>query len=89
METEADTREMPAIELALLQRGVDERLAELERCDSCGRTPLIGEQVYLYEQGAVVCELCRTYHGELPLDARTVHGEEFGHTIRLIDRRAA
>jgi hypothetical protein len=40
---------------------------ELARCSDCGRTPLIGEQVHLYESADLVCELCRMLRGELPV----------------------
>jgi len=45
--------------------------------------------VYVYESGTISCELCREARGEQPLGARIVHGPEFGHTMRIIDRRAA
>jgi hypothetical protein len=37
----------------------------------------------------VRCELCRALHRERPLASRIVHGPEFGHTLRVIDQRAA
>ena len=37
-------RDMLDLELALLRRGLDERLAGSERCTCCHRTPLVGEQ---------------------------------------------
>jgi hypothetical protein len=63
--------------------------AELERCERCRRTPLIGERVYLYASGVIVCELCRPSQREQPVDSRMVHGPEFGHTMKLTDQRAA
>jgi len=47
------------LELALLRRGLDERLAGSERCTCCHRTPLVGERVYVYASGTIACELCR------------------------------
>lgn len=85
----ATLRDMLDLELALLRRGLDQRLAGSERCSSCNRTPLVGEQVYIYESGAIACELCRERRQEQPSGARTVHGPEFGHTLRISDRRAA
>ncbi|MGH2873880.1 MAG: hypothetical protein ACRDL5_15645 [Solirubrobacteraceae bacterium] len=82
-------REMLDLELALLRRGLDARLAGSERCTCCNRTPLVGEQVYVYHSGTIACELCRDGRKEQPVDARIVHGPEFGHTIRITDRRAA
>jgi hypothetical protein len=82
-------RDMLDLELALLRRGLDERLAGSERCTCCHRTPLVGEQVYVYGSGVIACELCRDQQRESPLRTRTVHGPEFGHTMRITDHRAA
>jgi hypothetical protein len=82
----SDEREL---ELALLRRGVDALAAGCERCMHCHRTPLIGERVYIYASDTVRCELCRALDAERPLASRLVHGPEFGHTLRIIDRRAA
>lgn len=82
-------RDMPELELALLRRGVDEIAAECERCERCQRTPLIGERVYVYDSGSIVCELCRTSQPDAPSASRVVHGPEFGHTMRITDQRAA
>jgi hypothetical protein len=82
-------REMQDLELALLREGIDERTAGGERCSSCNRTPLIGEHVYRYEHDAVVCELCRSLEPGAPASTELVHGPAFGHTIRIIDQRAA
>jgi hypothetical protein len=84
METPVD---MAELELALLRRGVDERLAERERCRRCRRTPLIGERVYLYDNGSILCELCREGRADAPLGSRITHGPAFGHTIRILDLR--
>ena len=81
---------MLELELALLRRGLDERLAgRAERCTNCHRTPLIGERVYEYSSGAVVCELCRRRQRTAPRGSHVVHGPEFGHTMRITDQRAA
>ena len=85
---------MPALELALLRRGVDELAACEERCGHCHRTPLIGERVYVYESPArapapgLLCELCRALDRRQPIGNHIVHGPEFGHTMRITDRRA-
>lgn len=86
---ETSVREMPELELALLRRGVDARAADEESCRRCHRTPLIGERVYEYEHGSILCELCRSLHRDPPLQSRLVHTPEFGHTMRITDRRAA
>ncbi|MFT4034668.1 MAG: hypothetical protein QM679_03720 [Patulibacter sp.] len=46
------------LERALLRHGVDGRDSEHRRCDRCHRTPLIGERVAHYDDGAMRCELC-------------------------------
>jgi hypothetical protein len=79
--------ESPDLELALLRRGMLVRDAERERCGDCGRTPLIGERVYAYDEGVVRCELCRALNRASPAGSRLVHGPEFGHTMKLADRR--
>ncbi len=84
----APTRDMEDLERALLRRGVDDLSAECERCEKCHRTPLIGERVYTYGSGGVVCELCRSVKRETPVESRLIHGPEFGHTLRIADRRA-
>jgi hypothetical protein len=81
--------DMPDLELALLRRGMVERAEGSDRCDRCRRTPLIGEHVYLYERGVMLCELCRALHRKTPTRSLLVHGPAFGHTIRITDRRAA
>ena len=80
---------MPALELELMRRGVDDLAAGCERCKHCRRTPLIGERVYVYDGGAILCELCRAVESREPLESRIVHGPEFGHTMRITDQRAA
>jgi hypothetical protein len=83
------TRDVEDLELALLKHGVDVLAAECERCAKCHRTPLVGERVYTYSSGVVMCELCRAETQEAPIDSRLIHGPEFGHTMRILDRRAA
>jgi hypothetical protein len=85
---DAPTHDMEDLELALLRRGVDEISSECERCARCQRTPLIGERVYAYSTGIVLCELCKPLHDEAPVESRLVHGPEFGHTMRISDNRA-
>ncbi|HEY8762945.1 MAG TPA: hypothetical protein VIM18_02020 [Solirubrobacteraceae bacterium] len=82
-------RDMPDLELALLRRGLDDMAAGSERCRHCHRTPLIGERVYIYEPGGMLCELCREAERDAPAASRIVHGPEFGHTMRITDQRTA
>ncbi len=85
---ETTVRDMPELELALLRRGVHELAAGCERCTHCRRTPLMGERVYVYDGGGVLCELCRTLEQRQPVQTRVIHGPEFGHTMRITDHRA-
>jgi len=85
----ASLREVLELELALLRRGLDERLAGSERCTDCRRTPLVGERVYEYGAGVIACELCRAHQHGVPQGSRVVHGPEFGHTMKITDQRAA
>jgi hypothetical protein len=79
----------PELQVALVRRAVDRCDAVRERCHGCGRTPLVGERVYVDQSGAVYCELCRALDPETALRSHLVHGPEFGHTMRLTDRRVA
>jgi hypothetical protein len=80
-------REIPELELALLRRSLPRISADCERCGSCLRSMLIGERVYEYPSGALRCELCRDHQTGVQAEVHTVHGPEFGHTMRLVDRR--
>ena len=75
------------LERLLLRAGVGVLAADRARCRDCGRTPLIGEEVHLYERGAVVCELCRPLRADAPVSTERVRHSEYGQTVRL--RRAA
>jgi hypothetical protein len=82
-------REMAELELALLRRGMDQRAAGQECCSRCARSPLIGERVYVYAPQRILCELCRERERHAPDGSRLVHTPAFGHTLRIIDQRAA
>ena len=82
-------REMPELELALLRRSLHEIARGRELCARCHRTPLVGERVYMYASGMSLCELCRALERATPEHSHTIHGPEFGHTLRIIDRRGA
>jgi hypothetical protein len=83
-------RAMPELELALLRRSVGAIAAGCERCGHCHRTPLVGERVYVYESGELLCELCRALHRKPPAASRVVHSSEMGNAvrIRITDHRA-
>ena len=75
-------------ERLLLRRGVGALEADRDRCADCGRTPLTGEQVHLYDgrKGGLVCELCRPLRVEAPVATELVRHCEHGHTVRLTAR---
>jgi hypothetical protein len=72
-------------ERLLLRRGVGELEAGRDRCAECGRTPLTGEQVHLYDgrRGGIVCELCRALRRDAPAATELVRHCEHGHAVRL------
>ena len=76
------------LELALLRRSLGDIADKVEHCHGCHRAMLIGERVYEYENGAVLCALCRQRERDSPANSHTVHGPAFGHSIRIVDRRA-
>jgi hypothetical protein len=82
--------QLDGLERVLLRRGVGALEADRSRCVDCGRTPLTGEQVHLYEgrKGGVVCELCRLLRPEAPVATELVRHCEHGHTVRLTARAA-
>ena len=51
----------------LLRLSVEDLSEDRARCRDCGRTPLIGEDVHVYEHGRIVCELCRQLRPEAPV----------------------
>jgi hypothetical protein len=85
----AAERDMPELELALLRRGMNERSSRRQGCARCCRTPLVGERVYVAATGETLCALCQSHEADPPADSRLVHGPEYGHTLRLLDQRAA
>ena len=79
----------PDLERELLRKGVGALEAGRRHCADCGRTPLVGERVHIYERGAVVCALCRPRRRTAPETVRTVAHSERGHAVRLRARAAA
>jgi hypothetical protein len=76
------------LERVLLRKGVGALIAERDRCADCGRTPLEGERIYLYERDEIVCELCRPLRRPEPVGSETVRHSEYGQTVRLTVRAA-
>lgn len=77
----------PTLERELLRQALYSFSAGACRCADCGRTPLIGERVHVYEDGRVMCELCRPHRREEPIRCERVRGEH-GHAVRLTVRAA-
>ena len=78
------------LERRLLRQGVDALEEDRNRCSGCGRSPLIGESVHLYEGRAqdILCELCRGQRREAPVSSDVVRHFERGHAVRIIARAA-
>jgi hypothetical protein len=74
----------------LVRHGVGTLEADRHRCADCGRSPLIGEVVHLYEgrSGGVICELCRQLRREAPVATASVRHSVHGHAVRLTARAA-
>ena len=83
----ADTEQL---ERVLLQRGLGALEADRTRCADCGRTPLFGEVVHLYDgrRPRLVCELCRPLRREAPVASQRVRHPAHGHTVRITVRAA-
>jgi hypothetical protein len=67
----------------LLRRSVDILAADRTTCADCGRTPLVGEQLHLFEAGELVCELCRPLRRAQPVSSVNVRHSEYGQTVRI------
>jgi hypothetical protein len=78
------------LEEILIRRGVGALAADRSCCADCGRTPLTGEHVHLYEGRTLelVCELCRQGRTDRPAAIELVRHSEHGHTVRLTARAA-
>ena len=81
----------PLLDVLLLRRSVGALVARRHRCVHCHRTPLVGEQVHIYEAASgdrLVCDLCRHHRRETPVRTELVHaGEE--RAVRVRPRVAA
>jgi hypothetical protein len=75
------------LERELLRQSVGRMGAGRYVCGDCGRTPLIGERIYVYAPDTVACELCRPRHRAAPDESYTVLHPEVGMTVRVIDNR--
>ena len=82
-------RVLTSFETSLLRKSVERLAAGREDCADCARTPLVGERVHVYEDGTIVCSLCRTEHRGEPQTSRLVRHSELGHTVKPVARLAA
>ena len=81
----------PLLEVLLLRRSVGASVAGRMRCVHCGRTPLVGECVHVYESAGgdrLVCDLCRHHRREIPARTELVHASA-ERTVRVRRREAA
>jgi hypothetical protein len=76
----------PDLERELLRKSVGAQAAGRATCDDCGRSPLVGERLHRYRDGALSCDLCRPRREGLPERSYLVRHTEHGLTVR---RRAA
>lgn len=86
----AAVTDIEQFERVLLRRGVGALTSDRNRCADCGRTPLVGERVHLFEErgGDVVCELCRPLRHGHPAATETVRHSPQGNCVRLTARAA-
>jgi hypothetical protein len=82
-----------ALERLLLMRSLGALRADRSLCSDCGRTPLAGEHVHLYDgrhgrAPEIVCELCRQLRRQAPLASELVRHCEHGQTVRITVRAA-
>jgi hypothetical protein len=79
------------LERSLLRGGLGALTAERSRCARCGRTPLTGEHVHLYEDAPrltrprkrLLCELCRLERSDAPVASELVRSCEHALAVRL------
>ena len=82
-------RAMPDLGLRLLRKGVRHLAAGRDECAVCRRTPLVGERVFIYANGAAVCHLCRDERAGEPERSELVRHSELGHAVKPAVRIAA
>jgi hypothetical protein len=73
------------LERHLLRKSLGTLTRDRHRCSDCGRTPLVGERVHLFDHD-VLCALCRPARRGEPDRVEVVLHSEHGHAVR---RRAA
>lgn len=71
------------LERELLRKTVGLLTDDRRACADCGRTPLVGETIHRYDDGVVVCELCRPLRREDPKRSERVRHDASGQTVRV------
>ena len=80
---------MPDLSAMLLRKSVGSLESARARCNSCDRTPLVGERLHEMDTGRTLCELCRSALPHADREAvRTelVHASE--RRLRVVPRAA-
>lgn len=72
------------LERELLRKSVGHLEDDRRACADCRRTPLIGETVYGFTDGSLVCELCKPLRREEPSGSDRVRHTEAGLTVRVV-----
>jgi hypothetical protein len=73
-------------ELSFVRTSMRALAAARTGCAQCGRTPLVGETIFFYDE-RMVCELCRRLRADEPARAEVVHSAEHELTVRARRRR--
>ena len=81
------SRTPPTLDDQILRRALYTFSAGACHCADCGRTPLVGERVHVYDEGRVYCELCRPRRREEPIRCERVRGD-YGYAVKLTVRAA-
>jgi hypothetical protein len=76
------------LERELVRRSVDALRGGGPRCTGCGRSPLVGEHVHVYEGGARLCELCSALRADPPERSELVRHGSPGQAVRVVVRGA-
>jgi hypothetical protein len=68
-------------EISLVRAAMDAMEDGRQTCEHCGRTPLVGETVFV-SGDRTVCELCRRGHRDGAGHEEVVHSIERDHTVK-------
>ncbi len=82
-------RARPDLGQHLVRKSVDALSEDRDACCQCGRTPLTGERIQRYDDGRLVCELCRPLRRVADARDEVVRHSEHGHAVRRVARAAA